>query len=70
MVLAGVMVIVLARTEVHAHRRTLLALLIGISVIDVAFFCSNSLRVFDGGSDGSISTAGNTQFATQGLFIP
>jgi hypothetical protein len=28
------------------------------------------LRVYDGGSDGSISTSGNTLFATQGLFIP
>lgn len=29
-----------------------------------------SVQVFDGGSDGSISTPGNTLFVTQGLFVP
>jgi hypothetical protein len=30
----------------------------------------NQVLVVDGGSDGSISTPGNTIFATQGLFVP
>jgi hypothetical protein len=28
------------------------------------------MRLFDGGADGSISTADNTLFAVEGIFIP
>ena len=28
------------------------------------------VQVYDGGSDGLVSTAPNTLFATQGLFVP
>jgi hypothetical protein len=28
------------------------------------------VQVFDGGSDGVVSTAPNTLFATQGVFVP
>jgi hypothetical protein len=28
------------------------------------------VRVFDGGADGLALTAGNTLFATQGVFVP
>jgi len=30
----------------------------------------DGVQVFDGGSDGVASTAGNTLFASQGLFVP
>ncbi len=30
----------------------------------------NQLQVFDGGSDGVVSTNPNTLFAVQGIFIP
>jgi hypothetical protein len=30
----------------------------------------DQIQVFDGGADGDISTADNTLFLTQGVFVP
>jgi KUP system potassium uptake protein len=49
MLLAGGMLALLAYIQQRQHRFAMLTLLAVISVIDVAFFCSNSLRVFEGG---------------------
>jgi KUP system potassium uptake protein len=49
MLLAGVMLLLLTYTRQHRRRRMMLALLAMISVIDLAFFAANSLRLVEGG---------------------
>ena len=49
MLLAGGMLALLVYIQQRRHRLAMLTLLGAISVIDLAFFCSNSLRVFEGG---------------------
>lgn len=49
MLLAGGLLLVLAYIQQRTGRTATLVLLAAISVVDLAFFASNSLRVFDGG---------------------
>jgi KUP system potassium uptake protein len=49
MSLAGLMLVVLTYIRQREHRIAMVTLLVAISVIDLAFFCSNGLRVVEGG---------------------
>ena len=49
MLMAGGMLLVLTYIQQREHRIATLALLVLISIIDLAFFASNSLRVIEGG---------------------
>lgn len=49
MLLAGLMLFMRCYIQQQRYRFATLTLLIAISIIDLAFFCSNSLRVFEGG---------------------
>jgi KUP system potassium uptake protein len=49
MLLAGGMLLLLTYIQQREYRFATLALLVAISIIDLAFFSSNSLRVFEGG---------------------
>jgi KUP system potassium uptake protein len=49
MLLAGCMLVILGYIRQREHRVATLTLLIAISVIDLAFFFANSLRMFEGG---------------------
>jgi KUP system potassium uptake protein len=49
MLLAGIMILVFGYIHQQEHRIATLALLVAISLVDLAFFCANSLRVFEGG---------------------
>jgi KUP system potassium uptake protein len=49
MLLAGIMILVFGYINQQQHRTATLALLVAISLVDLAFFCANSLRVFEGG---------------------
>jgi KUP system potassium uptake protein len=49
MLLAGLMLVVLTYIEQREHRIAMLTLLVAVSVIDLAFFCANGLRVIEGG---------------------
>ena len=49
MALAGIMLVVRCYIQQRKYRIATLTLLGAITVIDLAFFCSNSLRLFEGG---------------------
>ena len=49
MSLAGIMMVALTFLQQRRHRIALLTLLVAISIVDLAFFCSNALRVTEGG---------------------
>jgi KUP system potassium uptake protein len=49
MLLAGIMILVFGYIHQREHRIATLTLLVAISLVDLAFFCANSLRVFEGG---------------------
>jgi KUP system potassium uptake protein len=49
MLLAGILILVLGYIRQREHRFATLALLVAISLVDLAFFCANTLRVFEGG---------------------
>jgi KUP system potassium uptake protein len=49
MLLAGIMILVYGYIHQQERRLATLALLVAISLVDLAFFCANSLRVFEGG---------------------
>jgi KUP system potassium uptake protein len=49
MSLAGIMMVALTFLQQGRHRIALLTLLVAISIVDLAFFCSNALRVTEGG---------------------
>ena len=49
MLLAGIIIFVLGYIRRTERRFVTLALLGGICLVDLAFFCANSLRVFEGG---------------------
>ena len=49
MSLAGIMMVALTFLQQRRHRIALLTLLVAISLVDLAFFCSNALRVTEGG---------------------
>ena len=49
MLLAGIMIVVFGYIRQREHRVAMLSLLVAICLVDLAFFCANSLRVFEGG---------------------
>jgi KUP system potassium uptake protein len=55
MLLAGLMLVVLTYIEQREHRIAMLTLLVAVSVIDLAFFCANGLRVKSAVSSSSRS---------------